>query len=368
MIRRFVPFLSAAVVVAVCVFVVSASAQTQIPSAPTPAPSAAPAQAPAAPAQVPAAPAPATAPTEVPAAPAKTPPAPAPAATAPKFPAASPANFTATSPTKGEVDAFLQANWGYDPNRVWQVQAILKTAVQGISKVIVLVGDKTGKQKIGGLAFFTLPDGKHIISGDNLMAFGPNPFAEARAELQQRADGPSRGSASKNLEVVEFADFQVPQGKAAEANLDKLAADFPEAHIVFQNNPIASAHPEAVRAAEYGVCVNKLGGSSAFFKYASAVFSGQAGLATTDGATMTLNSAVTQAGLDPSKVTACVATPATQAAVAASIKLGLDVGIKTVPTLMINGRGVPADAPYELIKRIVEFQAKLDGVPLTQPQ
>ena len=53
-------------------------------------------------------------------------PAPGPTA-APVFPKPNPANFTATSPTKEVVDAFLQANWGYDENRMWQVQAILKT-------------------------------------------------------------------------------------------------------------------------------------------------------------------------------------------------------------------------------------------------
>ena len=74
------------------------------------------------------------------------PPAPAPAA-APVFPKPDPANFTAASPTKETVNAFLQASWGYDENRIWQVQAILKTPVEGVSKVVVLVGDKTGKQK-----------------------------------------------------------------------------------------------------------------------------------------------------------------------------------------------------------------------------
>ncbi len=70
-------------------------------------------------------------------------PGPAPAAPAPSaapvFPKPDPANFTAPSPTKDVVDAFLQANWGYDENRMWQVQAILKTPVEGVSKVIVLV-------------------------------------------------------------------------------------------------------------------------------------------------------------------------------------------------------------------------------------
>jgi protein-disulfide isomerase len=108
--------------------------------------------------------------------------------------------------------------------------------------------------------------------------------------------------------------------------------------------------------------VTKQGGSNVFFQFASAVFDGQDGLATADGATMTLNSAVAKAGLDPAKIKACSTTPETIAAVDASVKLALDLNIVQVPTLMVNGRNVPANAPYETIKQIVAYQAKLDGV------
>ena len=87
-----------------------------------------------------------------------------------------PANFTAASPTKEIVNAFLQTSWGFDDSRIWQVQAILKTPVEGISKVVVLVGDKTGKQKPSALQFFALPDGKHIIAGDEIIPFGEHPL------------------------------------------------------------------------------------------------------------------------------------------------------------------------------------------------
>ncbi len=92
---------------------------------------------------------------------------------------------------------FLQTSWGYDHERIWQVQAILKTPVEGVSKVVVLVGDKTGKQKASALGFFALPDGKHIIAGDEVLPFGEHPYADYRAELQQQADGPYRGAASR---------------------------------------------------------------------------------------------------------------------------------------------------------------------------
>jgi protein-disulfide isomerase len=181
--------------------------------------------------------------------------------------------------------------------------------------------------------------------------------------MQQHADGPYRGSASKDLELVEFADFQCPHCKEAQANMEKLVADFPKARIVFQSFPIAAIHPASVQAAAYGLCVNKLGGSSAFFQFAAAVFDGQDGLATPDGAALTLNSAVIKAGLDPAKVSACAATPEIKASVDASVKLGTDVGVTAVPTLVVNGREIPiGQVPYDFLKKIVSFQAKLDGV------
>ena len=299
---------------------------------------------------------------QTPASPAAAPPPAAPVAAPPSFPKPDPADFTADTPTKETVNAFMQANLGFDPNGTWQVQAIQKTQLPGINRVVVFVGDKTGKQQPYRFAFLTAPDQKHIIVGDRIIPFGDHPFEEYRTLLQQRANGPYRGSASKDLELVEFADFQCPHCKAAQANMDKLATDFPNARIVFENDPIPSIHPESMLAAEYGACVAKLGGSPAFFQFASAVFEGQEGLATADGATLTLNSAVTKVGLKPADVAACAATPDIKAGIQASMQLAKDLDISSVPTLSINGRQVPANAPYDTLKQIVEYQAKGDGI------
>jgi protein-disulfide isomerase len=335
LIRLSARFASAVALIALSLPVLQAVAQQDVPAAPEQAPSA----------QVPSAPAPA---------------APAPSA-APVFPKPDPANFTAATPTKETVNAFLQASWGFEESRIWQVQAILKTPVDGVSKVIIFIGDKTGKLKPSALQFFVLPDGKHIIAGDDIIPFGEHPYAEFRAMAQARADGPYRGSAIKNMEIVEFADFQCPHCKDAQANMDKLAVDFPKARFVFQNYPLPQ-HPAAAGAAAYGLCVAKQGGSGAFFTFASAVFDGQEGLETADGATLTLNSAVSKAGLDPAKIAACAATPAIIAAVDSSRKLAQDLNITQTPTLLVNGRQVPANAPYDVIKQIIQYQAKLDGV------
>ncbi len=289
--------------------------------------------------------------------------APAPSTTLPPMPPVDQKNFTATTPTVDTVNAFLKASWGYDPARIWQVQAIQKTPVQGVSHVVVLVEEKgSGQQQPSPLSFFTLPDGKHLIA-DEVLPFGPKPFEDYRELLQKQANGPSKGSASKDLMLVEFADFECPHCKEAEPTVQRLLTDFPNAHYVYENFPLASIHSEAEKAAEYGVCVAKLGGNDAFFKFASSVYANQTGL-TPQGSAETLKTAVTAAGQDPAKVSACASSPETKATVAAQLQLGADVGVNSTPTLFVNGRGLPfGGIPYETLKQIVSYQMQLDGVP-----
>jgi protein-disulfide isomerase len=294
---------------------------------------------------------------EVPAAP-SAPQQAAPAAGPPQFPPVDPANFTTATPSKDTVNAFLHEFWGYDPDRVWQIQAIQKTAAPGISKVTVLAAQKTNPQ-IGTLQFFTTPDGQHLISND-VMPFGARPFDAAHNILLAEANGPSKGAASKDLLLVEFADFQCPHCKAVQPTLQRLLQDFPNAHFVFENLPLTSIHTEAMKAALYSVCVSQLDGNDAFFKFSQLVFESQERL-TPQTSDSVLNDAATKAGADAAKVGSCALSPQARAAVDASIKLAQTLNVNETPTLFINGRGVPMGAaPYETLQKIVAFQAKED--------
>ena len=277
------------------------------------------------------------------------------------FPAPNPKYFTANAPSVDTVNAFLKTLWGYDANRIWRVEAIQKTTAPSVSKVVVFVSDKTPNAKVQPTAFFVSPDGKHAIAGDSVIPFGATPFADLRQMLQSRADGASRGAASKDLMLVEFADMQCPHCKEAQATMDNLVKDMPNAHVVFQSYPLVELHPYAYKAAAYGYCVQKQK-NDAFFVYSTAVFDAQDAL-TAETGDETLKSAVTKAGLDPATVDACAATPATKAQVDASIKLAEDVGVEQTPMLAVNGRMVPlSGVSYDLLKTIISFQASLDGV------
>jgi len=278
------------------------------------------------------------------------------------FPAVNAKEFTAASPTVDEVNAFLKAIWGYDDNRIWSVAAIEKTKAPGVARVVVFVADKTAPSKTPQTTvFFTTPDGKHAIA-DQVIDFGAKPFEAEREELQRRADGPAEGAASKDLEIIEFADLQCPHCKEAQETMLNLAKEIPQAHIVFENMPIPEIHPFAMRAAEEGVCVRKAKGDAAFFTYAAAVFDKQADLTPT-GADATLAAAVTAAGGDPKDAAACAETDLAKDDVHASMALAGDLGVNQTPTLVVNGQLLPATGiSYDLLKRMIAFRAEQDGV------
>ena len=263
------------------------------------------------------------------------------------------------------VNSFLHALWGYDENRTWSVAAIEPTVAPGVVQVHVLVSDKTQPSRVAQTTMFITPDGKHAIAGE-VVSFGAQPFAETRAVLQQRADGPVRGAAGKQLELVEFTDLQCPACKAAQGTVDQLLQDFPDAHVVFEDMPLTAVHPSAFQAAAVGYCVRQAKGDPAFFTYARKVYDTQADL-TKEKADATLRTAATEAGADAAAVMTCAGAPATQDAVNAVIKLGTDIGVTNVPTLVINGRALPmTQIPYETLKRVIAFQGSLDGLTVRQ--
>ena len=263
------------------------------------------------------------------------------------FPPVNPKFFTATTPTAETVNAFLKALWGYDPNRIWRVAAIQTTPAAGVTKVVVFVADRTANSKVASTSFFVTPDGKHAIAdSSNVISFGATPFAETRKTLQERADGPYRGSANKDLMLVEFADLQCPHCKEAQATMDRLVQDFPNARVVFQNFPLVDLHPFAFKAATYGYCIAKQK-SDAFFPYASAVFDNQAAL-TPEAGDKTLKDAVVKAGMDAGAIDVCAATDEAKKAIEASMKLAQDVAVDQTPMLSVNGHLLPLNGvPYE---------------------
>jgi protein-disulfide isomerase len=188
-----------------------------------------------------------------------------------------------------------------------------------------------------------------------MQPFGPDPYAIIRERLSA-AEGVARGPDKPVVTMVEFSDLQCPHCKEAQPVLEKLAADFPGMRIIFQQYPIPSSHPWAMKAAQYADCAGRVD-SGAAWKFIAAVYENQSGiaLATVDDK---LKELATKAGLDADKLAACAASPAAEARVKKSMELGNSVGVVGTPTIFVNGRMLEGvvGIPYELVKAIVQYE------------
>jgi protein-disulfide isomerase len=272
-----------------------------------------------------------------------------PHAAASSAPAAAPSQAKTTLPTQDQVEAAMKRTFGYDSGVTWQIYDIRPSRIPDVAEILVAVN----KQQPVHLYWSAAT--QEAVVGD-MMPFGPDPYSRTRAKLQA-ADGPGRGAQQPTITIVDFSDLECPHCKAAHPILEKLAGEFPQVRLVFQQFPLpASLHPWAMKAALYTDCAAKMD-KDAFWKYVDTVFENQGSiaLATADDQ---LKGFATAVGLDGQKVAACAAGPEAEARVKKSMDLGQSLDITETPTVFINGRQVRglASIPYENLKTLVQFE------------
>jgi len=271
------------------------------------------------------------------------------AASKPAAPAAASAKPATALPSQAAVDAAMKRTLGYDPGVSWQIYDIRSSAIPGVADVLLSI-NKQAPQHL-----YLSPDGQNAIIGE-LLPFGTNPFAPARAKLKG-AFGPSRGGQNPPIDIVEFSDLECPHCKKAQPVMEKLMADFPQVRFTFQQFPLpASLHPWAMKAAQYADCAGQIN-KDAFWKYVDAIFENQGGIALATADDKLKELAIVN-GLDAMKVAACADSPETAARIKKSTDLGTTLEVNETPTVFINGRrgrGI-ADIPYDKLKELVQFE------------
>ena len=275
-------------------------------------------------------------------------------------PAAKPATSTAAKPgmpSEATVESFIRHYFGYNPGTTWHIDGIGPSDVPGLAEVLVTFSN--GGEAAQRMRLYVTPDEKHAIVGDAI-PFGPDPFAEARRTLEQKANGPYEGAVKSSVLIVDFSDLQCPHCKIAFPTLERLISEEPKAKLVYQNFPLPM-HPWAQKAAEYADCVARKN-NDAFWKFASAVFEQQDAVKPEE-ADAKFTDMATAAGVDGKAVATCAAEPATAARVKQSFDLGREVDVTGTPTVFVNGRRISSinALPYDELKAIVEFEINNAG-------
>jgi len=254
-------------------------------------------------------------------------------------------------PLKVTVESFLQRWFGYDSTISFQVVRIQPAEVPGFAEVLVSL-EKGGQQQ--QMVLYVAPDEKHAFTGE-IIPFGADPFAPMRKQLAASTTGIARGPANASLTIVEFSDLQCPHCKAAQPTIDKLAGDFPNARLVFQQFPIEGAHPWAFKAATWAQCIGQEN-NVAFWKFVNRIYDDQLNI-DAQNADAKLKEHATAAGADGAKAAVCAASPETAKTVRDSEDLGKAVGVTGTPTVFFNGRKITGitSIPYEVLKDLARF-------------
>lgn len=274
-------------------------------------------------------------------------------ASSPKTAAKAPNHEAANVPSEATVESFLQQSFGYNSEISWKIASIKPVA--GVVEVTVVLATPQGQQLS---KFFVTPDGEHAITGDNIIPFGPKPFAKYAAILDKGITGPERGPKDAPVTLVEFGDLQCPACRAAQPTVDQLVQAEPNVRFVFQNFPLSEIHNWAMKGALYSDCVAHAS-NDAFWKFIATVYTRQPEI-TAENVDDKLTEIANQSGVKGADIAVCAAKPDTRAHVDASIALGKQVDVSGTPTLFINGRpvGNVESQMLDIYKKLVEFAAK----------
>ncbi len=267
-------------------------------------------------------------------------------------PAAS-AETAPSLPSEETINSFLHQTFGYDSSVSWRILSVKPSVARGLAEVSVLFVNPQGQQ---ATTFYVSADGNHALVGE-IIPFGAKPFAPAQDKLKAGINGISRGPENAPVTIVEFSDLQCPHCKQAQPVVDKLLADEPNAHFVFQQFPLPM-HNWAAKGAAYADCVGR-NNNAAFWKFVQGTYDVQAEI-TDANADEKLAAIAGHSGVNGTEIATCAAQPDTKARVEKSIALGKAVDVTGTPSLFINGRKISnvTGTSYEVLKQLVEFAGK----------
>jgi protein-disulfide isomerase len=191
--------------------------------------------------------------------------------------------------------------------------------------------------------------------------------------IAERAEAVVKGPANATVQIVEFADYQCPGCGYFATNVSRqLRAEYVDSgrvRIEYYDYPIYSAHPHAFLAARAARCA---GDQNLYWEMHDVLYSRQQEWSLDRTAPVERFSGYAQSvGADAGDFDACLQSDRHAEVVTANGMLGDQLGIRSTPTVFINGRNVgEAWSDYAAMKRLIDqalAAAPAGAAPATTP-
>jgi len=178
------------------------------------------------------------------------------------------------------------------------------------------------------------------------------PFREDFVQsLIETKDAPSQGPSNAPVTVVEYADLQCPMCARLHDFLEKelLPKYGDKVRVIFKEFPIPG-HDWSTTAAVANECAYQIN-PERFPGLRTLIFANQSAINAANVRERLL-SLGDEAGVDASRLAACIASKTSLSRIEASRQEGHDLGVNKTPTSFVNGRiiiGLPSQAAFEKI-------------------
>ncbi len=167
---------------------------------------------------------------------------------------------------------------------------------------------------------------------------------------------PTWGNPDANVEIAEFSDFECPGCKQASSNMRAFLYEFKDqVKFRYVNYPLATdvnptlgrtIHPNATLAAKAGICAAE---KDDFWSFHDDIFEHQ----TTLGARV-VNELITDRSWDVSEFESCLNSTETHAKVLADVAAGNAAGVRSTPSVYVQGRLLNQGTLAPILRRIVK--------------
>ena len=187
-------------------------------------------------------------------------------------------------------------------------------------------------------------------------------LSEAYAPPEPEPTGPrdvpigeaySIGEENAPITIVEYTDYQCPFcGRHFAQTFPQIVERFVDTGVVryvFKDFPIATIHPQAVKAAEAARCA---GDQGQYLEMHDILFERQSGWGGGDPSDKFISYAG-ELGLDATLFEECLSSGRHEEAVKADLNEGIQLGVTGTPAFFINGNPISGAQPFSLFEEAV---------------